>query len=74
MNEKLILETLANHTERISILQENLAGLLAVVESRLPDLSQEQKVTMKNQIDAWMKDASDLKTAVKPLREALKKL
>lgn len=74
MNEKLIHETLANHTERLADLQMNLAGLTALVISRLPNLSPQEKESLQSAVDLQMKDAETLKRAVEPLREALKKL
>lgn len=74
MNEKLILETLANLSQRAADLQYALAGLTALIESRLPGLSPEQKYTLQKGIEIQKKDAEVLKSAVEPLRKALKKL
>jgi hypothetical protein len=51
INEKLILETLANHTERLADLQMALADLTALVEPRLPNVTPEQKATLQNGIE-----------------------
>jgi len=74
MNEKLILETLANLTKASADLQYALAGLTALVESRLPGISPEQKAMLRNEIEKQKKDAETLRRSVEPLQEALKKL
>jgi hypothetical protein len=51
VNEKLILEALANHTDRLADLQMALAGLTALVESRLPNLTPEQKERLQKGIE-----------------------
>lgn len=74
INEKLILETLANHTERLASLQMTIAGLTALVESRLPGLSPEQKATLQSGIELQKKDAESLKSGAERLRQAVEKL
>jgi hypothetical protein len=70
-NEKLILETLANQTERLADLQYALAGLTALVESRLPGLSAEQKATLQSGMEIQKKDAEVLKAGAERLRQAV---
>jgi len=73
MNEKLILETLATLTQRSADLQYALAGLAALVESRLPGLSPEQKDVIRKDIEIQKKDAETLKSGAERLRQALQK-
>ena len=74
INEKLILETLANQAERLADLQYALAGLTALVESRLPGLSPEQKATLQSGIEIQKKDSKALKFEAERLRLAVKTL
>lgn len=74
MNEKLILETLGHHTERMADLQLTIAGLTALVISRLPNLSPEQIKSLQNDVEIQKKDAEILKSGAIRLREALEKL
>jgi hypothetical protein len=74
INEKILIETLANHTERLADLQQAFAGLTSFVESRLPNLSSEEKEMLKNGVKAQMSDAEALKDGVKNLRQALQNL
>ena len=74
INEKLILETLANHTGRLADLQMALAGLTALVESRLPSLTPEQKATLQSGIEIQKKDAESLRLGADNLRRAIQGL
>jgi hypothetical protein len=55
-------------------LQQALAGLTAFVESRLPNLSPDEKEMLKKGIKTQMSDAEALKDGVKNLRQALQNL
>ena len=74
INEKLILETLANQTQRLADLQMHIAAITALLESRLPGLSPEQKATLKSGIEIQKKDAESLKAGAEQLRQAVQKL
>jgi flagellar biosynthesis/type III secretory pathway M-ring protein FliF/YscJ len=74
MNEKLILETLANHTKRLAGLQLAIAGLTALVISRLPNLSPEQIEILKNDIETQKKDSEALQSAGEQLLLTVQKL
>ena len=56
INEKTIIETLANQTERLASLQETLAAFIALVESRLQNLSPQEKEMLKKGVVALKSD------------------
>ncbi len=74
MNEKLILETLANHTDRLAGLQYAIAGLTAVIESRLPNLSTDQRETLQKSVEIQKREAETLKSGAEHLRQVLQNL
>ena len=47
INEKVIVETLANNTKSIAGLQSVLAGFSELLASGLPNLSPEQQATLR---------------------------
>ena len=74
INEKLILETLASHTGRLADLQIALAGLTALVESRLPNLTPEQKETLQKGVETQKKDSESLRLGADSLQRAIRGL
>jgi hypothetical protein len=73
MNEKQILETIANMMDRIACLQLALAGLTALVASRLPELSQEEKDGLQKGA-TQQNDANGLQSLVNSLRNQIERM
>ena len=74
INEKLILETLANQTTRVATLQENFAAILAFLETHLPDLSQPDREMLKKGANLFLSAGDSLSHDAERLRQAIRKL
>ena len=74
-NEKLILETLVDHAERLADLHQAIAGLTSLLAARLTNLSPEEKLLFEKVAEIEGAKVPAIKSFGEvPLREALFRL
>jgi len=72
MNEKLILETVANLTKGLAGLQAVVAGLSQLLSVGLPNLSPQQKAVLENGATTLLKEAEAQSAAGENILSAIR--